>query len=144
MVGTETLLLQLSQGQSFRAYKGSTARCLRGVFVCMWPSLFCIEGFIFFCRNRFCGWSSLFLQQTALSPAKREHAGRVVGSLCVSLGKEGRGFEGQRGGNLNLWVSLLVPFPGPSLLICQHRVRETRSVHCALFLLTSSALYVSH
>lgn len=145
MAGTETPLLQLSQGQSFRAYKGSTARCLREVFVCkqLFCLLFCIGVFIFFCRNRFCGWSQ-FLLQAALNPAKREHAGRVVGSLYVSLGKEGTGFEEQRGGNLNLRVSLLVPFPGPSLLFCQQCVRETRSVRCALFLLTSSALCVSH
>lgn len=86
----------------------------------------------------------LSFSNVLLSPAKREHAGRVVGSLCVSIGKEGTGFEGQRGGNLNLRVSLLVPFPGPSLLICQQCVRETRSFNCALFLLTSSALCVSH
>lgn len=47
----------------------------------MWPSLFCVG--IFYVETGFCGWSSQFLQQTAVSPAKREHAGRVVGSLCV-------------------------------------------------------------
>lgn len=86
----------------------------------------------------------LSFSNTALSPANRKHAGRVIFSLCVSLGKEGTGFEGQRGGNLNLQVSLLVPLPGPFLLICQLCVSKTRSLSCALFLLTSSALCVSH
>lgn len=55
----------------------------------------------------FHGWSSQCLQQTELSPAQRECAGRVVGRLYGSLGNEGTGFEGKGGARLNLWVSLL-------------------------------------
>lgn len=56
---------------------------------------FVYEYLRFFCgKLDFRGWSSQCLQQTELGPAKGEHAGGVVGRLCVSLGKEGTGFEG--------------------------------------------------
>lgn len=99
----------------------------------------------FFCRNRFL-WLIFSVSPTNCCESCKEGACREGGRqpVCVSLGKEGTGFEGQRGGNLNIQVSLLVPFPGPSVLICQRCVREARSLSCALFLLTSSALCVSH
>lgn len=118
----ETLLLQLSRGKASvhtRAeLPGASERCLHVAITFSYRH--------FFCRNRVL-WLIFSLSPTNCSESCKEGTcRRVVHSLCVSLGKEDTGFEEQRGGNLSLWVSLLVPFPGPSLLICQWCVRETR------------------